>query len=32
VIFSIGLAADRLLFYRLEESVRTKWGLNRLVA
>lgn len=29
VIFAIGLAADRLLFYRLEESVRTKWGLNR---
>lgn len=32
VIFAIGLAADRLLFYRLEESVRTKWGLNRPVA
>ena len=29
VIFAIGLTADRLLFYRLEESVRTKWGLNR---
>lgn len=29
VIFAIGLVADRLLFYRLEESVRTKWGLNR---
>jgi len=29
VIFTIGLAADRLLFYRLEESVRNKWGLNR---
>jgi NitT/TauT family transport system permease protein len=29
VIFAIGLAADRLLFYRLEESVRNKWGLNR---
>jgi NitT/TauT family transport system permease protein len=29
VIFTIGLLADRLLFYRLEESVRTKWGLNR---
>lgn len=32
VIFAIGLAADRLLFFRLEESVRTKWGLNRLGA
>ena len=30
VIFAIGLTADRLLFYRLEESVRTKWGLNRV--
>jgi NitT/TauT family transport system permease protein len=29
VIFAIGLAADRLLFYKLEESVRSKWGLNR---
>jgi NitT/TauT family transport system permease protein len=29
VIFAIGLAADRLLFFRLEESVRTKRGLNR---
>jgi NitT/TauT family transport system permease protein len=29
VIFAIGLTADRVLFYRLEESVRTKWGLNR---
>jgi NitT/TauT family transport system permease protein len=32
VIFAIGLTADRLLFYRLEESVRTKWGLNRPVS
>ena len=32
VIFAIGLTADRLLFYKLEESVRTKWGLNRLGA
>jgi len=32
VIFAIGLAADRLLFYRLEESVRNKWGLNRMSA
>jgi len=32
VIFAIGLVADRLLFYRLEESVRTKWGLNRVSA
>jgi len=32
VIFAIGLAADRLLFYRLEESVRNKWGLNRVSA
>ena len=32
VIFAIGAAADRLLFYRLEESVRTKWGLNRVSA
>jgi len=30
VIFAIGLTADRLLFYRLEESVRTTWGLNRV--
>jgi len=30
VIFAIGLAADRLLFYRLEESVRNKWGLSKL--
>jgi NitT/TauT family transport system permease protein len=29
VIFTIGLVADRLLFHRLEESVRNKWGLNR---
>jgi NitT/TauT family transport system permease protein len=29
VIFAIGLTADRVLFYKLEESVRTKWGLNR---
>jgi NitT/TauT family transport system permease protein len=29
VIFAIGLVADRLLFYRLEESVRNKWGMNR---
>jgi sulfonate transport system permease protein len=30
VIFAIGLAADRLVFHRLEESVRSKWGLNRI--
>ena len=29
VIFAIGVTADRVLFYKLEESVRTKWGLNR---
>jgi len=29
VIFAIGLVADRLLFYRLEERVRSVWGLNR---
>jgi sulfonate transport system permease protein len=31
VIFGIGLIADRLVFSRLEENVRTKWGLNQLV-
>jgi NitT/TauT family transport system permease protein len=29
VIFIIGLLADRLLFFRLEERVRNTWGLNR---
>jgi NitT/TauT family transport system permease protein len=29
VIFSIGLLADRFLFFKLEEKVRAKWGLNR---
>jgi NitT/TauT family transport system permease protein len=29
VIFSIGLLADRFLFFKLEEKIRSKWGLNR---
>lgn len=28
VIFAIGFIADRLIFYRLERSVRSKWGLT----
>jgi len=32
VIFAIGIAADRLLFFRLEDSVRNKWGLSRLTS
>ncbi len=28
-IFIIGLLGDRLLFFKLEEKVRSKWGLNR---
>jgi NitT/TauT family transport system permease protein len=28
-IFAIGLLFDRLLFYKLEEKVRDRWGLNQ---
>jgi NitT/TauT family transport system permease protein len=28
-IFAIGLLFDRFVFYKLEEKVRTKWGLNQ---
>lgn len=27
-IFAIGLLVDRLVFMRLEEKVRARWGLN----
>ena len=29
IIFAIGLLFDRFVFYKLEEKVRTKWGLNQ---
>lgn len=28
-IFAIGMIVDRVLFYKLEERVRSKWGLNQ---
>ncbi len=29
VIFVIGMAVDRILFYKLEERIRSRWGLNQ---
>jgi NitT/TauT family transport system permease protein len=28
-IFAIGLLFDRIIFLRLEEKVRSRWGLNQ---
>jgi NitT/TauT family transport system permease protein len=28
-IFAIGFVFDRLIFYKLEDKVRDKWGLNQ---
>jgi NitT/TauT family transport system permease protein len=29
VIFVIGMVVDRVLFYKLEERIRSRWGLNQ---
>jgi NitT/TauT family transport system permease protein len=29
VIFVIGMVVDRIIFYKLEERIRSKWGLNQ---
>jgi NitT/TauT family transport system permease protein len=29
VIFVIGMVVDKVLFYKLEERIRSRWGLNQ---